>query len=57
VIYACRKLIKKDPFDESHLPDAVQPLFRLLRLQNPDGITTDHAINIARPRVRYINKN
>jgi len=47
-----RKVIKKDPFDESNLPDAVQPLFRLLRFQNPSGITTDNGINTARPRVR-----
>ena len=44
-----RQLIKRDP---SGLSDAVQPLIRLLRLQNLDDTTDSGSSNTARPRAR-----
>ena len=46
-----RKLIKRDPSGQSHIPKAKKPLIRLLRLQKLEN-TTDHGINTIRPRVR-----
>lgn len=45
------QLIKQDPFEQSQISDAAQPLIRLLNLQNL-GSTIDHATNTIRPRVR-----
>ncbi len=53
--YACfyvrYQLIKRDLSGQSHISNAVQPLIRLLNLQNL-GSTTDHDSNTVRPRVR-----
>jgi len=46
------QLVKRDPSGQSqHISNSVQPLLRLLNLQNL-GSTTDHDSNTVRPRVR-----
>jgi len=44
-------MIKRDSPDQNNIPNAVQPLIRLLNLQNL-GSTIDHGSNTERPRVR-----
>jgi len=55
-VYACLdisyQLIKRDSSGQSqHISNSVQPLLRLLNLQNL-GSTIDHGSNTIRPRVR-----
>ena len=45
------QLIKRDSSGQSHISNSVQPLIRLLNLQNL-GSTIDHGSNTVRPRVR-----